>query len=94
MPVYKIHKLPKPEEEPDESHPLCTRVVHWNMLFLLAWAETDIPDDRNDDRGLPDHQSLHHRVKAAKQMSPMKMLVYNLWGMAVRMSHSILGWWR
>ena len=92
MPIYKIHELPKPEEEYDESHPLCTRVVHWNMLFLLAWTETDIKENIDDDSRLPDHQACTPQDQAVtKKTSPIKMLVYSLWGMFVKMSHSILG---
>ena len=67
VPIYEIHELPKPEEEYDESHPLCTRVMHQNMLFPLAWTETDIPEDKHDDRGLPDHQTCMPQGEAVEK---------------------------
>ena len=36
------------------------------MLFLLAWTETEISEDRNDDRGLPDHQACVPQGEAVK----------------------------
>ena len=64
------------------------------MLFLLDWTETDIPEDRDDDKRLPDHQLYTLQGEAAEKSNPVKMFLYNLTGVAVRMSHSILGWWR
>ena len=94
MLIHKIHELPKLEEDTDESHPLHTKVVHRNMLFLLDWTVDDIPENKDDDKGLLDHKACTQQDEAIDKMNWVKMLVYNLWGMAVRMSHSILGWWR
>ena len=33
MPIYKICEFPKTGEDTHDSHPLCTQVVHRNMLF-------------------------------------------------------------
>ena len=57
IPVYKIHELPKPREDNDGSHALCTRVLHHNMLFPLVETETDILEYRNDSRENPDHKA-------------------------------------
>ena len=75
VPIYKFCKLPRPGKEYDESHPLHTRVVYWNMLFQLAWTEIDIPEDRDVDRRLSDHQACMPQGEAVKQVRPMKMLV-------------------
>ena len=85
VPIYKIHKFPKPGEDSDESHPLQTKVVHQNMLFLLDWTDTDISEDRDNGNRLSNHQACILQGDAADKMDPVKMLVYNLWGMAVRM---------
>ena len=94
VPVYKIDELPKPGEEYDESHQLCTRVVHWNMLFLLAWTETDIQEDRDDDGGLPERQSCTPQGKALEKLNPIKNVGVQPPGNGLRTLHSILGWWR
>ena len=93
VPIYKICKLPKVREDSDESCPKHTKVVHQNMLLPLDWTEAEIPEDRNNTRH-PDQQASTEQIKATDKTKPVKMLVYNLWGMAVRMSHSVLGWWR
>ena len=70
-----------------------TKVVHRNMLFLLELTVDEIPGDR-DEEGLLDHQACTQQGGATDKMNPVKILVCNIWGIAVRMSHSILGWWR
>ena len=64
------------------------------MWFLLDWTVDDIPEDKDDDKGLLDHQACTQQGEATDIMNPVKMLVYNLSGMAVRTSHSVLGWQR
>ena len=94
VPVCKICELPKWGDDTDESHPLCTKVVHRNMLFSLDWTVNNIPEDRDNDKRLLDHQAGTQQCEDTDKMNPVKKLVYNLWGMAVRTSHYILGWWR
>ena len=55
VPIYTIREFPKPSMEENESCLLHTLVVHRNMLFLLACRETDVPEDRDNDSGLPDY---------------------------------------
>ena len=90
VPIYRICELPKPEENHDKSHPLCTRVVHQNMLFPLVWMETYTPEDRENDRELPDHEACMPHDEPTYKTNPMKNLVYNLQDVALRTSYSIL----
>ena len=94
VPIYKICELPKLGEDSDESCPKHTKAVHQNMLFPLDWTETDIPEDGDNGKRHPIQQACTPQGEATDKTNPVKMLVYNLWGVAVRTSHSILGWWR
>ena len=74
VPIYKICKLPKPGEEYDESHPWHTRVVHQNM-FPLAWTDTYVPEEKDNDRGLPGHQACIPQGEAVKNESNENVVV-------------------
>ena len=62
-----IAKKLVPGEEHDKSHLLHTRVVYWSMLFPLVWTETDTPEDKDNDRGFPNHQACALKGEAGKK---------------------------
>ena len=74
VPIYKIHKLPKPGEDSDESCPKHIRVVYWNMLFPIDWKETEISEDRDNSEWHSDHQA------CSQQGEPLtKQTQWNSW---------------
>ena len=92
VPIYKIKPCLWQDQDPDKLHSLRNHAIHMNILFPVSLSLNDTEEDYNDHSDFP--VSYPPVVEGSGWMKPMKIIVYNLKDMAVRMSQSVLGWWR